>query len=97
MENQTATLRELRTIPGVGKSIALDLWHLGYRSVADLRGEDPQAMYDRFCQLTGGPVDRCMLYVMRCAVYFAESEVPNPALLQWWNWSDANLAKAEHE
>lgn len=91
MSDQDAILHQFRTIPGVGKSIARDLWNLGYRSVADLQGQDPQAMYDRFCQLTGGPVDRCMLYVMRCAVYFASNELHDPALLKWWNWSDANL------
>ena len=72
--------------------MADDLWRLGYRSVAELRGEEPEAMYERLCDLMGGHVDRCVLYVFRCAVYFASNEQPDPESLKWWNWSDQHLA-----
>ena len=85
-------LKDLRRIPGVGPSIANDLWRLGIRSVGDLRGEDPQALYDRLCELQGFHVDRCMLYVMRCAVYFASHEHHDPELLRWWSWKDGGAA-----
>jgi hypothetical protein len=29
-----------------------------------------------------------MLYVMRCAIYFASESKPDPELLKWWNWKD---------
>ena len=61
--------RPLTSIPGVGKSIAQDLADLGFTGVEDLRGEDPQQMYDRLCALRGCMIDRCMLYVFRCAVF----------------------------
>jgi hypothetical protein len=32
-------------------------------------------------------VDRCMLYVFRCAVYYAEGG-REPEKLRWWNWKD---------
>ncbi|MBP7847311.1 MAG: hypothetical protein KAZ94_04200, partial [Burkholderiales bacterium] len=32
--------------------------------------------------------DRCLLYVFRCAVYFAQTTQPQPELLKWWNWKD---------
>ena len=32
--------------------------------------------------------DRCLLYVFRCAVYFAETPKPQPKKLLWWNWKD---------
>ncbi len=83
-----ATLHEFRQIPGVGKSIALDLWNLGLRQVEDLRDQDAEDLYQRFCLLQGTKVDRCMLYVLRCAVYYASSERHDPALLKWWNWKD---------
>jgi DNA uptake protein ComE-like DNA-binding protein len=35
MQKSTA-LKNFQTIPGVGKSIAEDLWDMGFRSVADL-------------------------------------------------------------
>jgi hypothetical protein len=81
-------LKELRRIPGVGKSIAVDLWNLGLRSVADLRGRDPQELYARLEALAGQHVDRCMLYTLRCAVYFAETAAPDPERLKWWAWKD---------
>jgi len=81
-------LKDLRRIPGVGRSIAVDLWGLGLRSVADLRGRDPQELYARMETLAGRHVDRCMLYVLRCAVYFAETPAPDPLRLKWWAWKD---------
>jgi hypothetical protein len=87
-EEKPHVLKDFRRIPGVGKSIAVDLWDLGLRRVDDLRGRDPQALYDRLCELRGVHVDRCMLYVLRCAVYFASTDRPEPAKLLWWNWKD---------
>lgn len=71
---QQAILKQFQTIPGVGKSIALDLWNQGFRSVEELKGQDPEEMYVRQSELQGAPVDRCMLYVFRCAVYYASNE-----------------------
>jgi hypothetical protein len=85
---EQAALRDLRRIPGVGVSIAQDLWDLGYHSVDALRGADPAAMYARSCELAGTHIDRCLLYVYRCAVYFASQETHDPELLKWWNWKD---------
>lgn len=85
-------LLELRTVPGVGKTIALDLWALGVRSLRDLHGADPERLYADLCRLQAAEVDRCMLYVFRCAVYFASTPEPDPELLQWWRWKDAPQA-----
>ncbi len=87
IDEQTA-LKDLRRVPGVGKSIARDLWNLGVRSVGELRGQDPEVLYERLCVYQGARVDRCMLYVFRCAVYFASDERHEPELLKWWNWKD---------
>lgn len=76
------------TIPGVGKSIALDLWDLGYRKLDDLKHEDPQTMYDNFCALVNQKVDRCLLYVFRCAVYYTSNTSHDAEKLKWWNWKD---------
>lgn len=81
-------LKEFRQIPGVGKSIAEDLWDLGLRSVSDLKNQDPEALYTRLCTFQGTHVDRCMLYVFRCAVYYASNDVYDAELLKWWNWKD---------
>ena len=81
-------LKEFTQIPGVGKSIALDLWNLGLRSTSQLRGRNPKKLYQQYCRLVGKPVDRCLLYVFRCAVYFASHKRHDPNLLLWWNWKD---------
>ena len=85
---QQAILKEFQTIPGVGKSIAMDLWNLGLRSVQELAGQDPEELYVRQCELQGTQVDRCLLYTFRCAVYYASHEQHDPELLKWWNWKD---------
>ena len=76
----------LQTIPGVGPIIAQDLADLGYHEVADLSGVDPEEMYRELCELRGTQVDRCVLYVFRCAVYFASNTTHSAAKLKWWNW-----------
>jgi hypothetical protein len=81
---------DLQTIPGVGPSISQDLRELGYGSVASLVDQDPEVMYSRLCDMHGYQ-DRCVLYVFRCAVYFASNESHDRELLKWWNWKDAKL------
>jgi hypothetical protein len=80
----------LQAIPGVGPSIAEDLRALGIRSAAQLRNQDPEKLYARLITLRGAHQDRCVLYVFRCAVYFASTPRPKPRLLKWWNWKDAD-------
>ncbi len=79
---------ELQKIPGVGKSIAQDLRNLGIDSVQELKDKDPEELYDRLCDQQGVKIDRCMLYVFRCAVYYASTQTHDPELLKWWNWKD---------
>jgi hypothetical protein len=83
-----AAIQLLREIPGVGPSIARDLWELGIRKVSDLRGKDPERLYLRRCKQQGAVIDRCLLYVFRCAVYYASTRKHDPELLKWWNWKD---------
>lgn len=77
-----------RAIPGVGKAMEKDFTRLGYKCVEDLKGENPDEMYNRMCAMEGKHVDRCVLYVYRLAVYFAENEEYDEEKLKWWNWKD---------
>ena len=81
-------LKQLQTIPGVGSSIAEDLYRLNIRSIHDLQGKSPEIMYEKFCEIEGKKIDRCLLYVFRCAVYYASHETHDERLLKWWNWKD---------
>ena len=83
----------LQAIPGVGPSIAADLRALGIKDPTSLRGRDPERLYARSNALRGMTQDRCLLYVFRCAVYFANTSRRQPELLKWWSWSDAALAR----
>ena len=84
-------LKELQQIPGVGPSIAKDLFSLGINRIQDLKGKNPEVLYETSNQLAGVRQDRCLLYVFRCAVYFAQTARPDPSKLKWWNWKDKDL------
>lgn len=83
-------LNTLTIIPGVGKSIAADLLNIGIAKVEDLKGRNPEQLYHLSNAFAGCVQDRCLLYVFRCAVYFAETPIPqqDTELLKWWNWKD---------
>lgn len=78
----------LMVIPGIGKSIAKDLNGVGILCVEDLKDNDPEKLYQLICDKEGVVIDRCLLYVMRCAVYFASNTRHDPELLKWWKWKD---------
>jgi hypothetical protein len=61
---------------------------LGYRKVNDLKGADPEEMYQNLMAVREHHIDRCVLYVFRCAVYYASYSIHEPELLKWWNWKD---------
>jgi hypothetical protein len=83
-----ARIKDLRRIPGVGISIANDLINIGITSVDQLRGMDPEQIYRRSNEYAGVVQDRCLLYVFRCAVYFASEKDHDKELLKWWNWKE---------
>ena len=86
-----ANAEELQSIPGIGPSMAIDLIDLGFSRVSQLRGADPEQMYEELCALRGKHIDRCVLYVFREAVYYASNSVYDPELLKWWNWKDGGV------
>ena len=82
------SLEDLQKIPGVGKEISKDLYNIGIHKASQLKGKNPEELYERLCIYKGLKVDRCVLYVFRCAVYFANEKNPEPEKLKWWNWKD---------
>jgi len=58
------------------------------KRVADLRGKDPQRLYDQLNRKTGVRQAPCVLYTFRCAVYYASHKRHDPEKLKWWNWKD---------
>lgn len=88
MQDRDAAIKELKQIPGVGVSIANDLCNIGITRISDLKGKDPQLLYDKSNAYASAIQDRCLLYVFRCAVYYAETPVAehDAEKLKWWNW-----------
>lgn len=81
-------LKALQVIPGIGKSLSVDLYDLGIYAVTDLKDADPELLYKQLCKKRGMHIDRCVLYVFRCAVYFASHKKYDKEKLKWWNWKD---------
>jgi len=88
--DKNQSIKELTIIPGVGKSIATDLWNIGITSLSDLKGKDPELLYELSNRYAGTKQDRCLLYVFKCAVYYAETPIDEHDIdkLKWWNWKD---------
>ena len=86
--NQKEVLKELQQIPGIGKSISLDLWNLGIRKISDLKDKNPAKLYQRSNKFAGMVQDPCLLYTFRCAVYFASENKLHKEKLKWWYWKN---------
>lgn len=82
------TLKKLQIIPGVGQKLSKEFANIGIKNISDLKSKDPEKLYLKICAKQGIQVDRCVLYVCRLSVYFAEHENPDPEKLMWWNWKD---------
>ncbi len=78
---------KLTLIPSVGISTARDLNMIGIKDIEDLKDRDPEKLYEKLCKVTGKKQDRCVLYVYRCAVYFADGG-KNKEKFKWWSWKD---------
>lgn len=81
-------IKTLMQIPGVGKSIANDLYEVGIKKIADLKNKNPELLYARSNKKAGAVQDRCLLYVFRCAVYYASNKNHDKEKLKWWNWKE---------
>ncbi len=79
---------DLQRIPGIGENMERHLQNIGIFCIDDLKGKDPEELYRLDCLKKGFQDDRCVLYVFRCAVYYAENECRDPEKLKWWYWKD---------
>jgi hypothetical protein len=89
------TKNSLLEIPGVGPSIANDFNKIGINKISDLKGKNPEELYLKICANQGGQADRCVLYVCRSSVYFAENKNADPEKLKWWNWKNSKNDEIE--
>ena len=81
-------MTDLRVIPGVAEKMKGHLQAIGINCVEDLIGQNAEDLFQKH-NITRGSVDcRCVLYVYRCAVYYANTENPEFEKLQWNYWKD---------
>ena len=85
------TKSPFESLPGIGPNLAKALVDLGFNDPSDLRGQNPETMFEELCDQRDEKIDRCVLYAFRCAVYCSSTEAPDPELLKWWNWKDRTL------
>lgn len=90
MSSKYKSIKELMTIPSVGKSIANKFYGIGIKKISDLKDKDPEEIYFKCCAADNEQHCRCFLYTIRCAIYFASTKNPDPALLKWNRWGDKN-------
>ena len=80
--------QNLRTIPGIGKDMEQHFFNIGIQTIDDLKGADPGELCRKDCEFKGFQDDKCLLYVFRLAVYYANTDVHDPQKLKWWYWKD---------
>ncbi len=88
---KTTTLKKkdpLLKLPNVGPAVAEDLHNIGIRSLADLKGKNPDVIYAKLEKYEGHHVNRCMLYVIRSLVYMADKNEFDPKKIAWWYFKD---------
>ena len=79
----------LTTIPNVGPKIAARLRQVGIDAPDDLRGRDPDELFERMCMREGRRLDPCLLDTVVAAVSYANGEPARP----WWEYSRERLAR----
>ncbi|MEA2370694.1 MAG: hypothetical protein QOH12_1088 [Solirubrobacteraceae bacterium] len=81
---------ELRSMPNVGPAVAAKLQRIGIARPEDLRGRDPDELFEQLCALDGLRHDPCLLDTFVAAVAFAEGGPARP----WWEFSRERKARA---
>lgn len=87
-ENTKLSKNDLKNIPGVGKNMEQHFFNIGIFTIDDLIGKNPEELFLKDCSIKGFQDDRCVLYVFRLAVYYANNSVREPEKLKWWKWKD---------
>ena len=80
---------ELETIPNVGPAVARYLRRVDVARPEDLRGRDPEELFERLCALDGRRHDPCLLDTFVAAVAYADGGPARP----WWEYSRERKAR----
>lgn len=86
---------DLLTIPNIGPNTKRALQNIGITCVEDLKGKNPEELYEQDCIRKCKREDRCQLYLFRMAVYYAEHTEWEEEKLKWWYWKDEKYINEE--
>lgn len=81
---------ELISIPNVGPAVARKLSRIGIDRPQDLRGQDPDELFERLCVLDGRRHDPCLLDTFVAVVSYANGDPARP----WWEFSRERKERA---
>lgn len=70
-------------LPNIGKAMAADFQLLGFKRPQELAAQDPLALYQRLCKITGQRHDPCVLDTFMAAVDFMQGAPARP----WWDYT----------
>ena len=86
---RASDVRTFTDIPNIGKAMAADFRRLGITEPEQLRGQNPDAMYERLCSVTKERQDPCVLDTFVAAVRFMEGGPAQP----WWDFTAERKAR----
>jgi hypothetical protein len=87
-DEEKASLRHFQRIPNVGPAFARDLFQLGFRRSAELKGQKPEHLYNKLRQITGVEQDPCVLDTFRAVVHYVETGEAK----KWWEFTPLRKA-----
>ncbi len=74
-EEERAVVDELRKLPSVSEKCCRGLYLLGIRSIADLKGKNPDEMYEALTNRKDFYAEPCMQKMIKIAVGMAEKGI----------------------
>jgi hypothetical protein len=77
-------VRRFTDLPNIGKAAAGDFMLLGFKSPAEITGQDPLVLYHDLCRATGVRQDPCVLDVFISVTRFLGGESPK----LWWEYTE---------
>mgnify|MGYP006205244851 CR=1 FL=1 len=75
-------------IPRMDVLVARDLIDIGMKELYELQGRSAESLFEEIQKMREGTPDYRLAY-LRMAIYYAESDPPDPKLLHPQEWQDA--------
>jgi hypothetical protein len=91
LARDAAMTADLTDLPNIGPAVAAKLRRLGVTGPDDLRGRDPEELFERLCLLDGRRHDPCLLDTFVAVVAYVDGGPARP----WWEHSRERKAREQ--